>query len=243
MPFTKTSSRALQVLLIFLFLPVLGYGQGVPWYTVPVPVPNGLVDAVSGNVHLEIPLGSMPQRNGDPIVSKLLFDTQYFTPLIINNVAYWNGYGGGWENVIGSSRGPGGGTLDSNIESCSQAGFSNYPNGSVTFWSNFRTTDIHRTTHSLDNGQPGPAGGTTGMRTMKVNCSDKYGNAYGSSSDVIYIDNGTSSDGSGYTFHVTNYNQLIIHRPDGTLITDTTNDAYRNDPAGGHKWQYALFCT
>jgi hypothetical protein len=92
MPLLKLTSRILIVVLILVLSPTLGHRQGIPWCTIPLPIPNGLVDAVSGNVHLEIPLGSMPQRNGDPIVSKLVYDTQYITPLVINNVAYWNAY-------------------------------------------------------------------------------------------------------------------------------------------------------
>jgi hypothetical protein len=65
-------SRVLVAALILMLFPILGHGQGIPWYTIPLPIPNGFVHAMTGNVHLEIPLGSVPQRNGDPLVSKVI---------------------------------------------------------------------------------------------------------------------------------------------------------------------------
>jgi RHS repeat-associated protein len=216
MPLLKRIFRILIAALILLLVPPSNPSQGIPWYTIPLPIPNGFVDAVSGNVHLEIPLGSTPQRNGDPIVSKLVYDTAYYTALVINQTAYWNGYGAGWGGLLGNSHG-GGGSFSSSVESCSQAGFGNYPNGTVTIWSGFYGVDSHRTTHAIGAGY-----------TMQVNCYDNYGHPYGSGSDIVSI-SGAAGDNSGYQFQITNYSQMVIRDRDATLLYDGTNDQYSSD--------------
>src|ERR1051325_3338367 len=45
----------------------------------PYPAEMGVVDAASGNLHLEIPLGSFPQRGGNALVPKLLYDSHIWT--------------------------------------------------------------------------------------------------------------------------------------------------------------------
>ena len=41
---------------------------------------SGIVDAATGNLHLEIPLGSFPQRGGSaPLVPKLIYDSHIWT--------------------------------------------------------------------------------------------------------------------------------------------------------------------
>jgi RHS repeat-associated protein len=52
---------------------------GVTSFTVPYPAEMGTVDAASGNLHLEIPLGSFPQRKSSPLVPKLLYDSHIWT--------------------------------------------------------------------------------------------------------------------------------------------------------------------
>src|ERR1700758_3706377 len=47
---------------------------GIPAHTIQIPVPMGFVSATTGQLHLEIPLRSRPQRNGDPIVEKWIYD-------------------------------------------------------------------------------------------------------------------------------------------------------------------------
>lgn len=54
---------------------------GTPSFAAPYPAEMGTVDAASGNLHLEIPLGSFPQRSNKPIDMKLSYDSH-----IWNNV-------------------------------------------------------------------------------------------------------------------------------------------------------------
>jgi hypothetical protein len=67
----------------------------------------GFVDAASGNLHLEIPLGSFPQRGGTTVNLKLAYDSHIWTPYTTDGVTYtWapnnveNGYlDGGWNFI------------------------------------------------------------------------------------------------------------------------------------------------
>ena len=49
---------------------------GIPAFAAPYPAEMGTVDASSGHLHLEIPLGSFPQRGGaSPLNPKLYYDS------------------------------------------------------------------------------------------------------------------------------------------------------------------------
>ena len=48
---------------------------GMPAFAAPEPAEMGIVDAASGNLHLEIPLGSFPQRASGALNLKLAYDS------------------------------------------------------------------------------------------------------------------------------------------------------------------------
>jgi hypothetical protein len=135
----KLMSRILIIASILVLVPVSIHAQGVPWYTIPLPIPNGFVDVVTGNVHLEIPLGSIPQRNGDPIVSNITYDTTSYT----YSFGLWNANGPGWRSAVGSSHAvlnagaPGAG------QTCTSFGLNTYPNGVVNTWTGFWFQDTY----------------------------------------------------------------------------------------------------
>jgi RHS repeat-associated protein len=52
---------------------------GVSGFSAPYPAEMGTVDASSGNLHLEIPLGSFPQRGGGTLAPKLIYDSHIWT--------------------------------------------------------------------------------------------------------------------------------------------------------------------
>ncbi len=53
---------------------------GVSSFSAPYPAEMGTVDAASGNLHLEIPLGSFPQRGGSPsLVPRIIYDSHIWT--------------------------------------------------------------------------------------------------------------------------------------------------------------------
>lgn len=196
---------------VLVLAPTSSQGQGIPWHTIPLPVPGGFVDVLTGNVHLEIVLRSVPQRSGDPIVSKILYDHAQY----IYQFGRWEKSGPGWRHLSGN-RHYGNSGMSPSGQSCSSAGFSGYPYGSVTTWSNFYFTDINGTTHSYGNS----------LFTRKVNCQNQYGVPYGTGSD---IPSASGTEGSaGYTFQVTNYNQWKVYAADGTLVHDNVPDQYES---------------
>jgi hypothetical protein len=125
-------SPLLTVACLVALIPGAASGQGIPWYTIPLPIPNGLVDAATGNVHLEIPLGPKPEpaRNGDPAVNSLVYDSN-------NNT---------WNPFAGNSH-----TGTASLSPGSQPCPSGYPNGSVAILSNPFFLDNHYTTHTSQN--------------------------------------------------------------------------------------------
>jgi len=216
----KLFSRTL-VAAAFLFAPILARGQGVPWYTIPLPIPNGFVDASTGNLHLEIPLGppAQPARDGDPVVIKVVYDSNNasFSDLINNYV------GTTWTAIGGNSHA---GTASYFAQSgpCP----SGYPVGSITTVTGFYFQDSHFTTHSVQNENP---------YTKQINCNTgppsniPYPGNPGSPSSA----NAVASDGSGYTFSVTNYNQMQVFSSDGWLVYDSvTNHQVPTDMNGNY---------
>jgi RHS repeat-associated protein len=70
--------------------------SGTPGFAAPYPVEMGFVDAASGNLHLEIPLGSYPQRGTSaPLVPKLTYDSHIWTVPTDGVSAVWTIIGAG----------------------------------------------------------------------------------------------------------------------------------------------------
>jgi RHS repeat-associated protein len=80
---------------------------GTPSFAVPYPVEMGLVDAASGNLHLEFPLGSYPQRGGSTLNLKLAYDSHIWTTGTDGVSTVWyvgsspgqGSFNGGWRLV------------------------------------------------------------------------------------------------------------------------------------------------
>jgi hypothetical protein len=91
---------------------------GVPPFTTKLPVENGFINAANGNLHLEIPLGSFPQRGGPPDKIVLMYDSGFWSkvsdccdyysswqPINPSNPNNYAPIWGGWHIV--TSRDPG----------------------------------------------------------------------------------------------------------------------------------------
>lgn len=194
---------------LFVFTSILvltgipAYGQGAPWYTIPLPVPGGFVDAVTGNVHLEIPLTSISERNGDPLIVKGMFDSTYYT--------YNNGFGTvgpGWQVFTGNTH-VGTGWFNDTTQDCTSAGYGSYPSGTVTSYY-FSFVDSHSTSHPLGNLH----------FTKRVNCSDPTTGRSLTGEDIPST-SGSDVDGTGYSFQVNSYTLFQVSAPDGTIVYDT----------------------
>jgi hypothetical protein len=55
-----------------------------PW-TTPILVSGGYFDATDGNLHLEVPIASMPERGSVPFVAKLAYDSHIWHEVNINS--------------------------------------------------------------------------------------------------------------------------------------------------------------
>jgi len=77
---TFRSLSLVALTLLFASAVFAQYGlEGVPPYTVQIPVPHGFISATTGHLHLEIPIASIPERNGDPLFAKMVYDSNSFT--------------------------------------------------------------------------------------------------------------------------------------------------------------------
>src|ERR1700758_1944 len=52
---------------------------GIPPFATILPVEKGFIDASNGNLHLEVPLGSFPQRGSRPYVAALVYDSRIWS--------------------------------------------------------------------------------------------------------------------------------------------------------------------
>jgi hypothetical protein len=158
----------------------------------------------------------MPQRNGEPIVSKLVYDTTTYTYL----APFWNANGPGWRNPTGTSRTARNVIITPSGESCSSflGPGTIYNNGLVNLWIAFSFDDVNGTRHAL-------AGNAF---TRQVACSTSNGIPYGTSQDIISL-TGSDGDSLGYTYQISNYNKMTVTAFDGTIMVDTTGDQFSSD--------------
>jgi len=83
--------------LVAQTIPEYSLQGGTPAFTTADSFPNGIVNVANGNLHLEIPLGSYPQRGGSSVTPKLTYDSKIWAAANV-----WNGGGGAWSIPISS---------------------------------------------------------------------------------------------------------------------------------------------
>ncbi len=86
-----------------------------PAYSITVPVENGYIDLSNGNLHLEFPLATHPQRGALRLNESLVYDSRIwmFSPFGSNGSYHWWPYNvpgasqtsGGWRFVQGNETG------------------------------------------------------------------------------------------------------------------------------------------
>lgn len=183
---------------------------GHPTFSSSEPVELGSVDVANGNLHLEIMLGSYPQRGGRTLTYKLVYDSRIWNHP--TNVSWspntWANPMGGWRFVSSAdSGGPVGfSTWSTQCGSGGAGGSYNFywtaPDGTIRYFPNV-------TTSSASSGC-----GTT------------------SSSSTGY-----ANDSSGYYMSITNYSNIAaVIAPDGTQIypsyKDPNGNFYQKDSNG-----------
>lgn len=200
----------LLVALVWLFGPsaALVRGQsylqsaGSPTFSTQIPIKNGYIDASNGRLHLEVPMGSYPQRGGRPYNVSLNYD---------GNI--WTSTSGTWQptNVTASDCIPGpasrawsGWRLVTSGSGCvsfttTDQGYCNGVLDRSIFYGNWTWTAPDGTVRSFPSVQTEEQGDTC---SSAVNASSQ----------------GWASDGSGFWMAVTGYVQASVYAPDGTLV-------------------------
>jgi YD repeat-containing protein len=84
------------------------YGTGNPTWGINIPIENGFINVANGNVHMEIPIGSQPQRGSLPLTESLVYDSRIWQ--IVNTGSSYsfqpsssNGWALGGSAIAGSA--------------------------------------------------------------------------------------------------------------------------------------------
>jgi RHS repeat-associated protein len=242
-PFGKDYWPLLLVILAFLLGPGVAclraqtylQSAGVPAFTTRLPVENGFINAANGNLHLEIPLGSFPQRGGRQETLALVYDSNI----------WWQDaffYPGGWQpnndddpfnstcpNNFGSGcsgNAPGAGWR---LEATMHSGF--YDFGIYdTGWCS--AEDDYATQHNGPWVYEEPNGT---LHSFDITTEEAlYPGECGSSALTA---TGYATDGSGYYISVTDGELPSIYAPDGMLVSKGFNQGSPEDTNGN---QYTI---
>ena len=127
MPGSSTANRMPAIFLLLMMFAVACSAQdyvsqtGSPAFSANQPVVFGFANLANGNIHLEIPIASAPQRGELAFALKLVYDSRIWQVVKTGGSLLWKPTNvansmGGWRVV--SSANPGAVTFDSNSESC-----------------------------------------------------------------------------------------------------------------------------
>jgi hypothetical protein len=183
---------------------------GLPTFTTGIPVELGFTNISNGNLHLEIPLASYPQRGSLVYSARLVYDS-----------LIWKIVGGKWQptNVPNSMGGwrliTGGETGSVKYLTVSVPCDTPPPIQYRTQYTAFVWTAPDGTSHQFP---------IYTLRDRTI-CNE------GVSSDAEYAD-----DSTGYYMSVSNYSSATVFAPDGTevypVVTDTNGNYFSKDANG-----------
>jgi RHS repeat-associated protein len=184
---------------------------GTPSFTTAHPVELGFINLANGNLHLEIPLASFPQRGSMGLTAKLVYDSRIWkkvgTTWQPTNVPNSQG---GWRYVTSTDTGAVTYTSDGDL--CGEP-----PNaGSFIIYYGFTWKDASGTSHYFD------------ISTYRdIGC----GEADDPTGDAL------ANDSSGYHMYVTGWTSATVYARDGTQVYPTlkdTNGNYFSTDANGN---------
>src|SRR5580704_8086452 len=185
------------------------YGYGPYVNSVPLPVENGYVDAVNGNLHLEIPITAIAERGHVPFVAKFEYDSHIWQQVAPTGPISWQptnipNSNGGWRYVS-----PASGQMShiTDLGSCSDRLLGDLP-----------YSEYYGFTWTAPDGRQIPFAGVTHRGNKCIVALTSF--------DSI------ASDASGYHIYVTNYVGATIYAPDGTQVYPTIKDTNGNFYSG-----------
>ncbi len=180
------------------------YGTGAPTFAISDPVEMGFVNVANGNVHLEIPITSAPQRGSLPFSAKLVYDSRIWK-IVGGTWQPTNAAQGGWRLMTSAAVGSVGNTVEF-VQCDPEPPFHHYYD-----YYNFSWTAPDGTLHTFSS-----------VETIR---DTSVGNLCGGSfpsSDAL------ADDSSGYHMYVTNYTSATVFAPDGTQVYPTVKDTNGN---------------
>lgn len=179
---------------------------GNPTFATPIPVELGYYDASTGDLHLQISLGSWSQRGGYAVTAALVYDSRIW---YVNGAAWQptniqNSYGGWRLQITPASGGVtrwGGHTVQ-----CPGGD----PGQRYTYYQNFTWTDAYGT-----------------VRSFPIYTQNDPTVCNGGS---VPSDTEWANDASGYLMVVTNYTTVTaIYGPDGSKVYPSFEDTNGNE--------------
>jgi YD repeat-containing protein len=166
------------------------YGTGNPTWGVNIPIENGFINVANGNVHIEIPIGSEPQRGSTSLTESLIYDSRTWQ-IVSSGSSYSFQSEGGW-SFGGTAYGGQGLNLSyiTNTANCVNSSGSNVYSEVIFTW-----IDSTGTSHIF---APG---------IYEVNGLNATVCPYGNTAGIVDTPSGTgyAVDGSGYYISAFNY--------------------------------------
>ena len=203
---------------------------GVPPFTTALPVESGFINAANGNLHIEIPLGSFPQRGGATDKVVLMYDSAFWTPY------YSSGTGFVWE-PIGASSGWSPDAAGWRLVTSGDIGTATYGLFFDSYCSD--VDDFATVTYSpwIWTAPDGTQHSFSASTTQPLYPSDGYCTDTDVPSSTAY-----ASDGSGFYISISDYRNATVYAPDGTALGPSSfyGDLIKTDPNGN---QYTTSTT
>jgi YD repeat-containing protein len=201
------------------------YGTGNPTWGVNIPIEDGFINVANGNVHIEIPIGSEPQRGSTPLTESVIYDSRIWQ-IVSSGPSYSFQSEGGW-SFGGTAYGGQGLNLSyiTNTAKCVNSSGSNVYTEVVFTW-----IDSTGTSHVF-------APGIYEVKSANATVCP-YGNAAG----IVDTPSGTgyAVDGSGYYIAAFDYGteEAIFDQNGNQGISEDRNGnytslVYNNIPASG----------
>ena len=181
---------------------------GVPPFTSALPVENGFINAANGNLHLEIPLASYPQRGGREFKVSLMYDSAIWRKVYSSWQPANPTFIGGWRLVTSGDQGSV--DFDEYEETwCEALSSYRWINSEPFYWTASDGTMRVFPIHTRYNSWPGECGGLGG-------------------GPAIDDDSAYATDGSGYRMDVTNYVDATVYAPDGMVVYSSSTQKHKD---------------
>jgi RHS repeat-associated protein len=193
-------------------------------YGVNIPVENGFINISNGNLHLEFPLATHPQRGALSLSEKIVYDSRIwmFSPFGTNGSYHWWPYN---VNAAGGTNASGGWRFVKGNE----IGSVSYP-AEVSYSQSVCDSDTGRTVTNqvYSIAWTDPTGTLHPFNAQMYQTDDQCAPAFGNPEYSQGINGGVAGDGSGYGVRDDGSGNPIIGDNNGTQVYPQIIDRYGN---------------